>query len=439
MHRRAETPEALAREIAASAPDSGTLSSPTALARAEGLSRAKLRRIAVAGETRYQLETVRGTKAFHENLDAEALAGALEALVGARFARAEFSSKAGTIAVLTNRRGELSAIRKPARAPVPGQSSCREDPVPSNGRNAPTPDESLGTSSHNRAKRYILPEGTPVPFLVDLGVMTGDGKVVRAMYDKFRQVNRFLEFIEDVADDLVAAAGKDAGGKPARELTVVDFGCGKSYLTFAIYHYLSAVRGFPVRIVGLDLKEDVIERCSALAVKYGYRGLDFAVGDIAGYRGLERADMVVTLHACDTATDAALAQAVRWDASVILSVPCCQHELNAALSGAAIESPAKDALKSAFRYGVVRERIAALLTDAMRAELLSAAGYRAQILEFIDMSHTPKNLLIRAVRHRAASPAREAASRDYRAIRDFLGTAPALEALLGEATDGGIR
>jgi SAM-dependent methyltransferase len=429
MSKRNENPEAIAREIAAASPESGILSSPTALARAEGLSRARIRRIAVAGETRYQLETIKGTKAFHENLDAEGLARALESLVGARFARAEFSAERETISVLSNRRGELSAIRKPAKG------AGRDLPAESADRAA----ASEGEATHNRAKRYILPEGTPVPFLVDLGVMTGDGKVVKAKYDKFRQVNRFLEFIEDVADDLVAATGKDAAGKPARELTVVDFGCGKSYLTFAIYHYLSAVRGFPVRIVGLDLKEDVIERCSALAVKYGYRGLEFAVGDIAGFRGLGRADMVVTLHACDTATDAALAQAVRWDASVILSVPCCQHELNGALSDAALESPAKDALKSAFRYGVVRERIAALLTDAMRAELLSSAGYRAQILEFIDMSHTPKNLLIRAVRQRDASPARESANRDYRAIRDFLGTAPVLETLLGADRNEGNR
>ena len=432
MPRHEKTPEAIAREIAAASPDTGTLSSPTALARAEGLSRAKIRKIAVAGETRYQIETFKGAKAFHENLDAESLSRALESLVGVRFARAEFSSKEGTISVLSNRRGELSAIRKPARAPAPGQSACREGCVTGNVNGATSSDKE---ASHDRSKRYILPEGTPVPFLVDLGVMTGDGKVVRAKYDKFRQVNRFLEFIEDVADDLVAATGQNAEGKPARQLTVVDFGCGKSYLTFAIHHYLSAVRGFPVRIVGLDLKEDVIDHCSALAVKYGYRGLEFAVGDIAGYRGLARADMVVTLHACDTATDAALAQAVRWDASVILSVPCCQHELNAALSDAALESPAKETLKSAFRYGVVRERVAALLTDAMRAELLSASGYRAQILEFIDMSHTPKNLLIRAVRQRDAAPAREAASRDYRAIRDFLGTAPVLETLL-EADHG---
>ena len=237
----------------------------------------------------------------------------------------------------------------------------------------------LSGLQHNRQKHYILKEGIPVPFLQDLGVMTGDGKVVRTKYDKFRQINRFLELIEDVLPAL------DAG----RESRIIDFGCGKSYLTFAMYYYLHELKGYPVRITGLDLKKDVISRCSRLSESYGYDNLEFCHGDIADYSGADEVDMVVTLHACDTATDYALAKAVAWGAKVILSVPCCQHELNRTM-----ENPL---LKPVFQYGIIKERMAALYTDALRAQLLEHQGYRTQILEFIDMEHTPKNLLIRAV------------------------------------------
>ena len=237
----------------------------------------------------------------------------------------------------------------------------------------------LSGLQHNRQKHYILKEGIPVPFLQDLGVMTGDGKVVRTKYDKFRQINRFLELIEDVLPALDAR----------RENRIIDFGCGKSYLTFAMYYYLHELKGYPVRITGLDLKKDVISRCSRLAESYGYDNLEFCHGDIADYSGADQVDMVVTLHACDTATDYAMAKAVAWGAKVILSVPCCQHELNRTM-----ENPL---LKPVFQYGIIKERMAALYTDALRAQLLEHQGYRTQILEFIDMEHTPKNLLIRAV------------------------------------------
>lgn len=234
--------------------------------------------------------------------------------------------------------------------------------------------------SHNRVKQYILPQGKPVPFLVDLGVMTREGRVREAAYDKYRQINRFLEFIQDVLPKLP----KD------REITIVDFGCGKSYLTFAMYYFFRELKGYQVKIIGLGLKEDVIRRCSRLAEEYGYDNLQFLQGDIAGYEGLEKADMVVTLHACDTATDFALAKAVQWDAKVILSVPCCQHELNGKIRN--------DLLAPVLKYGILKERMSALITDGIRANLLESAGYSVQILEFIDMEHTPKNLLIRAVK-----------------------------------------
>ena len=233
--------------------------------------------------------------------------------------------------------------------------------------------------SHNRKKKYIPEEGIPVPFLIDLGVMTQNGSIVNAHYDKFRQINRFLEYIEDILPSLPTG----------RELRILDFGCGKSYLTFAIYYYLKVLKGYPVRITGLDLKEDVIRHCNELAVKYGYDKLEFLCGDIAYYDGCSQVDMVVTLHACDTATDYALAKAVGWGAKVILSVPCCQHELNKQMKN--------DLLSPVLHYGILKERMAALMTDGLRAQILEANGYRTQILEFTDMAHTPKNLLIRAV------------------------------------------
>lgn len=264
---------------------------------------------------------------------------------------------------------------------------------------------------HNRKKAYLLEEGTPVPFLADLGVMTAEGRVVRARYDKFRQINRFLEFIEDI----LPALPRD------RELTILDFGCEKSYLTFAIYYYLKERRGLDVRIIGLDLKKDVIRKCSELSRKYGYEKLTFLQGDIAGYEGCSQVDMVVTLHACDTATDYALAKSVGWGAKVILSVPCCQHELNGQMEN--------ELMGPVFQYGLIKERMAALYTDAIRAQVLEHMGYRTQILEFIDMEHTPKNILIRAVKQGK----RKDNEGEIRELVKFLNVSPTImRELMGE-------
>ena len=262
--------------------------------------------------------------------------------------------------------------------------------------------------SHNRTKNYILNEGTPVPFLVELGVMTKDGAVTKAKYDKFRQINRFLEFVQDI----LPALPND------RTITILDFGCGKSYLTFAIYHFLKVLHGRDVKIIGLDLKKDVIANCNRLAEKLGYKELTFLHGDIADYEGMNQVDMVVTLHACDTATDFALAKAIGWDASVILSVPCCQHELNKQIKN--------EELSPLLKYGLIKERTAALFTDAIRGNLLEAAGYQTQILEFIDMEHTPKNILLRAVRKQ--KPSTEKLQKNLEEI------APVLEMLHAEPT-----
>ena len=312
----------------------------------------------------FQIEEYTKTQVFHKNLTAgdagSYLTGKLSSDASsqtAEFKNALVETKSFTANVLVSKKGTITIKKKM-------NTSTKQPKI---------------SLSHNRKKKYILEEGIPVPFLIDLGVMTQNGNIVNAHYDKFRQINRFLEYIEDILPSLPTG----------RELRILDFGCGKSYLTFAIYYYLKVLKGYPVRITGLDLKEDVIRHCNELAVKYGYDKLEFLCGDIAYYDGCSQVDMVVTLHACDTATDYALAKAVGWGAKVILSVPCCQHELNKQMKN--------DLLSPVLHYGILKERMAALMTDGLRAQILEANGYRTQILEFIDMAHTPKNLLIRAV------------------------------------------
>ena len=312
----------------------------------------------------FQIEEYTKTQVFHKNLTAgdagSYLTGKLSSDASsqtAEFKNALVETKSFTANVLVSKKGTITIKKKM-------NTSTKQPKI---------------SLSHNRKKKYILEEGIPVPFLFDLGVMTQNGSIVNAHYDKFRQINRFLEYIEDILPSLPTG----------RELRILDFGCGKSYLTFAIYYYLKVLKGYPVRITGLDLKEDVIRHCNELAVKYGYDKLEFLCGDIAYYDGCSQVDMVVTLHACDTATDYALAKAVGWGAKVILSVPCCQHELNKQMKN--------DLLSPVLHYGILKERMAALMTDGLRAQILEANGYRTQILEFIDMAHTPKNLLIRAV------------------------------------------
>ena len=361
----------------------------------ETIQKAKVRPFLSGGELRFQLEEWIGKQVFHKNMDREECGAWLTKLLGQSFRQCEIQSEKGWAQVLVGRRGTVTIKKKGNPAGEPARIKPAGSP---GGRQL----------LHNRKKTYVLEEGIPVPFLVDLGVMTREGKIVHARYDKFRQINRFLEFIEDVLPQL----SKD------RENTILDFGCGKSYLTFAMYYYLRVLKGYPIRVIGLDLKEDVIGRCNELSRKYGYDTLSFFCGDIASYEGVSQVDMVVTLHACDTATDYALFKAVSWGAKVILSVPCCQHQWNSQTKN--------ELMKPILKYGLLKERMSALLTDGIRAEILEHVGYRTQILEFIDMEHTPKNLLIRAVKQ--GKPKDN--EKEIRQILDFWHVEPELAKLL---------
>lgn len=323
----------------------------------DGVTKVKIRPVIIGKKVLFQKTEYIGTQVFHHNDTKEELIDKIQFYLCNNFKQAHIETKELRADILVSKKGAMNIKVK---------------------KN--TKDNILNNDlSHNRNKKYILEEGKAVDFLVDLGVMTKEGKIVNSKYDKFKQINRFLEFIEDILPKL----DKD------KEQTIIDFGCGKSYLTFAMYYYLKVLKGYNINVIGLDLKKDVIEKCNRLKEKYGYDKLNFYLGDIASYEGVEKVDMVVTLHACDTATDHALYKAVNWGAKVILSVPCCQHELNKQIKN--------DTLSPLLSYGIIKERMSALMTDAMRAELLKQQGYEVQILEFIDIEHTPKNLLIRAV------------------------------------------
>ena len=349
----------------------------------------KVRPVMIRDSLYFQVSRYTDKQVFHENMTAEDALETLSGWILHDFRQAQIRMQDEMVTVLVSKKGKATVKSKKA--------ACIE----------------TQNLEHNRKKRYIIGEGTAVPFMIDLGVMTESGKIIRTRYDKYRQINRFLEFIEDILPELPTD----------RTVHIIDFGCGKSYLTFAMYYYLKVLKHYDIRITGLDLKQKVIEDCQALADQYGYDGLQFLCGDIADYNGTDEVDMVVTLHACDTATDYALYKAVKWHASVILSVPCCQHELNRKMQC--------ETLSGAFQYGLIKERTAALMTDAMRGQLLEMKGYKTQLLEFIDMEHTPKNILIRGVKSKGLLPkaARKQQMENYQKCRDFFGAELTLEKL----------
>jgi SAM-dependent methyltransferase len=346
--------------------------------------RVEARPVQLRGQRMVQFAFQLAGRVTHRNVPAEEAIMLVGDLLEEQFKQAEIVTKDAEYSVLVNRRKQAAITRRTIAQPEPIELS------------------------HDRPKAHLLPEGEPCEFLHRLGVMTAEGSVIASKRDKFRQVNRFLEMVRDVTGEL----------DKNRPVKIVDFGCGKSYLTFALYHYLRQVLGLDAHILGLDLKADVIEMCRQIAADLKYTHLQFRIGDIQGCSEGERADMVVCLHACDTATDDALAQAVAWETKVILAVPCCQKEV--------FRQIGNEEQQPLLKHGIVRERVAALVTDSARAQLLEIAGYSVQMLEFIEMEHTPKNLLIRAVRR--PNPKRQQEARiEYERFRAYWNIAPSLQ------------
>lgn len=317
--------------------------------------KATIKLISKKGELLFQIEKFTSTQAFHENIKLEDLDNALRKLFEEDFQEIQVFTKS-----------HIYGFRKTAKGKVLTNKNLNKEKV-------------FVEVNHDRVKKYILEEGKPVLPLIDLGVMTPNGKVVKAHYDKFRQINKFLEILEDtIKNDNIT------------KLNIIDFGCGKSYLTFIVYYYLKFIKKIEVNMIGLDLKEAVIDKCNQIRDKYGYNNLDFQKGDISLYKPVDKVDMIITLHACDVATDFAMYHAIKLDVKYLLSVPCCQHEINMMLK--------KNSVPLLTNHGILKERFSALLTDSIRANLLDYFGYKTQIMEFVDFDSSPKNLLIKAIK-----------------------------------------
>ena len=341
----------------------------------------------------YQIEKYTQKQVFHENVKPAELENALRSLLELGYRQLNSYADAEQMEMKISKKGKVLLNRRK-------QEGAAAKAAP---------------AAHNKEKNYILKEGAIIPPQVDLGIFTSDGRVVKSMYDKYRQINRFIEIVDD------AVSSWDEG----KELTIVDFGCGKSYLTFILYYYFVELRHLPVNMIGLDLKADVIEHCNQVAQKYGYDRLRFEMGDINGFRYEGAIDMVITLHACDTATDFALYNAIQWNTKMIFSVPCCQHELNAQIK--------TDELSVLTKYGIIKERVAALLTDGIRGSLLEACGYKTQLLEFVDLTHSPKNILIRAVKSNVSAKKKQASLDEVKRSMETFSVEPTLYRLLSEA------
>lgn len=325
----------------------------------------------------YQIEKYTDKQVFHENIELEMIETKLFEMTFESYKQVAAWSENTNYDLKISKRGKVFLGKK--------KSS----------------NENLVNKSHNREKNYILKEGMLIQPLIDLGVFTKEGKVVKSKYDKYKQINRFIEIIDD-----------EIKKNDYKELTILDFGCGKSYLTFVLYYYFVEIKKINVKMIGLDLKADVIKKCNDIAQKYNYENLKFELGDINGYKYTDNVDMVITLHACDTATDYALYNAVKWNTKMIFSVPCCQHEFNEQINS--------DEFSILTKYGIIKERVSALMTDAVRGNLLEALGYKTQILEFIDIAHSPKNILIRASKGSISQEKKERAMKEVdNLIKEF--------------------
>lgn len=353
------------------------------------ISKVKIRPIAIKNNLYFQATEFIKEKVFHTNYKKDELIEKLPDWLEYNFKQVQIHSSEESIIILISKKGKAyikkRSFSKPdniVRMPKPDDDKIinLKDIKSSKKSNDDMSINFDKILQHNREKTYILKEGTYIPFLFDLGVMTKDGRIVKSKYDKFKQINRFLEFIDDVIENF----------DKNKKLTIIDFGCGKSYFTFAIYYYFKIIKNYNIKIIGLDLKKDVVHNCIMLKTKYNYNEMEFLRGDIASFDDIDNVDMMVALHACDTATDYAIYKAIKWNAKVILSVPCCQHEINKQIKN--------DSLEPILKYGIIKERMSALITDAIRADLLETQGYKVQVMEFIDIENTPKNLLIRAVK-----------------------------------------
>ena len=339
------------------------------------------------GKKYYQIEKFTDKQVFHENIEVNDLEKVLNKLVNNNYKQLSAWSNDITFDLKISKKGKVFLGKKK-----------------SNNKN-------LVNKSHNKEKNYILKEGMIIEPLIDLGVFTKEGKVINSKYDKYKQINRFIEIIDD-----------EIKKNNYKELTILDFGCGKSYLTFVLYYYFVEIKNIKVKMIGLDLKADVIKKCNEIAKRYKYDNLHFELGDINGYKYENNVDMVITLHACDTATDYALYNAIKWNAKMIFSVPCCQHEFNAQMK--------PESLSILSKYGIIQERVSALMTDAVRGNLLEASGYKTQLLEFIDIAHSPKNILIRASKSNISKEKKEKSLNEVEKLIKEFNFRPTLLSLL---------
>lgn len=340
----------------------------------DSYNKVDIKPVLIKDEVKYQFTYNYDKKVLHENHNSDETIKEVDKLLKNEFRQGMIFTKEADYQILVSKKGKVNILKK-------------------------KPTREYVDLSHNRKKDYIISEGKPVDFLVKLGVMTSEGKVVAKRYDKFKQINRFLELVADVIPQI----------NKEETINIVDFGCGKSYLTFALYHYLVNILNLDVNIIGLDLKKDVISFCNEIALDLNYNRLKFIYGDIKDYKGIDKVDVVVTLHACNTATDAALIKAINWDAQAILSVPCCQHELYDKIQNPVLEPMLK--------HGIIRDKMASLVTDSLRGNVLEILGYQVQLLEFIDMEHTPKNILIRGIKSKGVN--REKAIDEYIRFKEF--------------------
>ena len=335
----------------------------------------------------YQIEKYTDKQVFHENIEKNMLNEKMLEFINGNYKQVGAWSETNNYDLKISKKGKVFLGKK------------KSD------------NKNVVNKSHNREKNYILKEGMLIQPLIDLGVFTKEGKVVNSKYDKYKQINRFIEIIDD-----------EIKKNDYKELTILDFGCGKSYLTFVLYYYFVEIKKIDVKMIGLDLKADVIKKCNEIAKKYNYENLTFELGDINGYKYTDKVDMVITLHACDTATDYALYNAIKWNAKMIFSVPCCQHEFNDQIRSSEFSLITK--------YGIIKERVSALMTDAVRGNLLEAIGYKTQLLEFIDIAHSPKNILIRASKGNISKDKREKSLKEVNNIINEFNLEPTLLKLL---------